>query len=105
MARRVAITGVGIVSSLGHSFESVTESLQAGASGVRSVPEWKDLGLRSTVAGALGDLFGPRPQNALFEAIEKSLCHSRAGAERAGLAAICGFHRGTSIVTLCDNSR
>jgi 3-oxoacyl-[acyl-carrier-protein] synthase-1 len=56
MARRVAITGVGIVSSLGHSYEDVTSTLRAGVSGVCSVPEWKSLGLRSSIAGTLGDL-------------------------------------------------
>jgi 3-oxoacyl-[acyl-carrier-protein] synthase-1 len=56
MTRRVAITGVGIVSSLGHSYGEVTSRLRAGISGIRSIPEWEELGLRSSVAGTLGDL-------------------------------------------------
>ncbi len=51
--RRVAITGAGILSSIGNSFAQVGTSLENGRSGVSSVPEWADLGLRSTIAGRL----------------------------------------------------
>jgi 3-oxoacyl-[acyl-carrier-protein] synthase-1 len=51
--RRVAITGVGIVSSLGLSREDVTASLRAGRSGVESVPTRKEMGFRSSLSGTL----------------------------------------------------
>jgi len=51
--RRVAITGVGILSSIGNSVEQVGANLVGGRSGVSSVPEWAELGLRSTIAGRL----------------------------------------------------
>ena len=51
MERRVAITGLGIVSCLGNSYETVAESLKAGRSGIRSYERWKELGLKSTVGG------------------------------------------------------
>jgi 3-oxoacyl-[acyl-carrier-protein] synthase-1 len=56
MVRRVAITGVGIVSSLGHSYPQVVDALRNGQSGIRRVQEWEDLRLRSAVAGTLDDL-------------------------------------------------
>lgn len=51
--RRVVITGLGIVSSLGNSKEEVTDSLYNGRSGIEFIPEYKELGFRSHVAGTL----------------------------------------------------
>ncbi len=50
---RVAITGLGIVSSLGNSVDEVRASLQAGRSGVELVPERASLGFRSRLAGTI----------------------------------------------------
>ncbi|MDN5924278.1 MAG: beta-ketoacyl-ACP synthase I [Xanthomonadales bacterium] len=50
-ARRVVITGMGIVSCLGNDRASVLESLREGRPGIRSMPEYAELGLRSHVAG------------------------------------------------------
>ncbi|MCI5121808.1 MAG: beta-ketoacyl-ACP synthase I [Candidatus Electrothrix sp. AUS4] len=47
--RRVVITGMGIVSSLGDSSEEALTSLRTGKSGVRYWPPYKELGLRSQV--------------------------------------------------------
>jgi len=49
--RRVVITGMGIVSCLGNTPEAVTDSLRTMRSGIRFVPEYAELGLRSQVAG------------------------------------------------------
>ena len=51
MLRRVVVTGMGIVSSLGNGLESVSAALRAGRSGIRQIPEYAGLGLRSQVAG------------------------------------------------------
>lgn len=51
--RRVAITGVGIVSCLGHEYIEVVKALQSGVSGLRAMPEWESLGLKSRVAGSI----------------------------------------------------
>jgi 3-oxoacyl-[acyl-carrier-protein] synthase-1 len=51
--RRVAVTGLGIVSCLGHSYVDVIQRLRSGESGVRGVPEWSEFGIRSLVAGTL----------------------------------------------------
>lgn len=50
--KRVVITGTGIVSCIGNDQASVTESLRSGRSGIRFMPQFKELGLRSQVAGA-----------------------------------------------------
>jgi len=51
--RRVVITGIGIVSCLGNNKASVLESLQQGRSGIRGKEEYKELGLRSHIAGSI----------------------------------------------------
>ena len=51
MKRRVVITGAGIVSCIGNDQQAVTMSLREGKSGIRAMPEFKELGLRSQVAG------------------------------------------------------
>ncbi|GKT13018.1 MAG: 3-oxoacyl-[acyl-carrier-protein] synthase I [Thiomicrorhabdus sp.] len=54
--KRVVITGVGIVSSLGNNKEDVTESLFEGRSGIVAAPEYTENGLRSQIHGAVKDL-------------------------------------------------
>lgn len=49
--RRVVITGLGIVSSLGNDIAQVTESLRSGTSGIRFCEDYAELGMRSQIAG------------------------------------------------------
>ena len=49
--RRVVVTGMGIVSCLGNDFDSVSDSLRQTRPGIRFIPEYAELGLRSQVAG------------------------------------------------------
>ena len=51
--RRVVITGLGIVSCLGNNKQAVTESLKNGISGIRFQEEYKEMGMRSHVAGSI----------------------------------------------------
>ena len=51
--RRVAITGIGIVSSIGNHVEEVTASLRNGTSGIVAAPEYAELGFRSQVHGTV----------------------------------------------------
>jgi 3-oxoacyl-[acyl-carrier-protein] synthase-1 len=51
MSRRVVITGMGLVSCLGHRLDEVSAALFAGRSGIRFVPDYAERGLRSQVAG------------------------------------------------------
>lgn len=49
--RRVVITGLGIVSSIGNDAGEVTESLKAGRSGISFAPDYAEHGFRSQVQG------------------------------------------------------
>ncbi|MEL6574659.1 MAG: beta-ketoacyl-ACP synthase I [Pseudomonadota bacterium] len=49
--RRVAITGIGIVSSIGNDAAAVDQSLREGRSGIVSAPEYAELGFRCQVHG------------------------------------------------------
>ncbi|GGD22470.1 beta-ketoacyl-ACP synthase I [Pyruvatibacter mobilis] len=51
--RRVVVTGMGIVSSIGNNVEEVTASLRAGKSGIVAEPTYAEMGFRSQVAGTL----------------------------------------------------
>ena len=51
--RRVVITGIGIVSSIGNNKDEVTASLKAGRSGIVFAEEYREMGFRSHVHGSL----------------------------------------------------
>ena len=51
--RRVVVTGMGILSSIGLNKEQVQESLKKGNSGITFYQEFADVGLRSQVAGTI----------------------------------------------------
>ncbi len=49
--RRVVVTGLGIVSCIGNDLDDIEIALREGRSGLRFLPEYAELGLRSCVAG------------------------------------------------------
>ena len=49
--RRVVITGMGIVSSIGNNVDEVTEALKSGKSGIVAAPEYTENGFRSQIHG------------------------------------------------------
>ena len=51
--RRVVITGIGIVSSIGNDRHEVLKALRHGRSGLEFAEDYKDMGLRSQVRGAI----------------------------------------------------
>lgn len=51
--RRVVITGMGIVSSIGNNKSEVLDSLRAGRSGIVAAPDYTELGMRSQVHGKI----------------------------------------------------
>ncbi len=51
--KRVVVTGMGIVSSIGNNQAEVLASLKEGRSGIVFAPEYRDLGFRSQVHGSL----------------------------------------------------
>ncbi|MCJ8312912.1 MAG: beta-ketoacyl-ACP synthase I, partial [Pseudomonadales bacterium] len=51
MLKRVVVTGMGVVSSIGNNVEEVTNSLKEGKSGIRFQDIYAEKGFRSHVAG------------------------------------------------------
>ncbi|MDX5151690.1 MAG: beta-ketoacyl-ACP synthase I [Acidiferrobacterales bacterium] len=51
--RRVVVTGIGIVSSIGNNKQEVLESLREGRSGIRFSEKYAELGFRSHVEGSI----------------------------------------------------
>jgi len=72
--RRVVVTGMGIVSSIGNSKAEVLDSLQHSRSGLAFVSEMKELGFRCHVAGRVKGLeaavakVGKRPLQTMSDA-------------------------------------
>ncbi len=65
--RRVVITGMGIVCSLGNNKAEVLAALRAGKSGIRFKEQYKEMGMRSQVAGQVLNL----DQDALIDRKQK----------------------------------
>src|ERR1700754_3670067 len=51
--RRVVVTGLGIVSSIGNNAAEVTESLRQAKSGIVTADDYVRLGFRSQIHGSL----------------------------------------------------
>ncbi|MFC1748477.1 beta-ketoacyl-ACP synthase I [Pseudomonadota bacterium] len=51
--KRVVVTGLGIVSSIGNNQQEVAEALKAGTSGIERSDEYAELGFRSHVHGSI----------------------------------------------------
>ncbi|MDA8812142.1 beta-ketoacyl-ACP synthase I [Amylibacter sp.] len=49
--RRVVVTGMGIISSIGNDINEVTESLKTGRSGIVAAPDYAEKGFRSQIHG------------------------------------------------------
>jgi 3-oxoacyl-[acyl-carrier-protein] synthase-1 len=52
LMRKVVVTGMGIISSIGNNAEEVTDSLRKGRSGITFCEEYRDMGFRSHVQAA-----------------------------------------------------
>ena len=51
--RRVVVTGLGVVSSIGNNQDEVLESLRAGRSGIEFCEDYAELGFRSHIHGSI----------------------------------------------------
>lgn len=51
--KRVVVTGLGIVSSIGNDAVEVIESLKSARSGIEFAPEYAEIGMRSQIHGSL----------------------------------------------------
>jgi len=72
--RRVAITGVGVVSPLGNSVEELLASLLAGRSGVGRLPAALGTGLRAPIAATVnfdGGAFFPAPRLRMLDRVSQ----------------------------------
>jgi 3-oxoacyl-[acyl-carrier-protein] synthase-1 len=114
--RKVVITGMGVVSSLGHTTEAVKQALYAGKSGIVYLDERKKMGFRSGLSGSIVDFlprypldrryrktlpdFGIWAWDAICQALEQAqLEHGEiAGNERIGLI----FGNDSSAVTAVE---
>src|ERR1022692_4494931 len=56
MHKRIVITGMGIISSIGNSTSEVLESLKSNKSGIAAVPEWEKYGIKNCIAGTIKGL-------------------------------------------------
>ncbi|MDQ7008240.1 MAG: beta-ketoacyl-[acyl-carrier-protein] synthase family protein [Acidobacteriota bacterium] len=70
LGRRVAITGMGVVSVIGVGVKSVCSSLERGRSGVRVLPQRRALGFRSALSGVIDDF---RPRSNLSRKVRKPM--------------------------------
>ena len=119
--RRVVITGMGIVSCLGNTPDEVSDSLRAGKSGIRFRDAYKDIGMRSQIAGVpdidLDALIDRKPrrfmgdsaafayvamQNAITDA---GLSDDEVSHPRTGLIAGSGGHSSLNSVEAADIAR
>jgi 3-oxoacyl-[acyl-carrier-protein] synthase-1 len=119
--RRVVVTGLGIVSSIGNNAEEVTASLRAGRSGIAFSQDYADLGFRSHVHGPINldpaehidrkllRFMGSAAADnyvAMQQAIENSgLSEDSVSNERTGIIVGSGGASNENIVTAVDTLR
>ena len=119
--RLVVITGMGIVSCLGNDAEAVTQSLKEGRSGIRFNETYKEIGMRSHVAGVpdinLEDFIDRKARRfmgdsaayayvAMQQAIaDAGLSEDEVSNERTGLIAGSGGHSSLNQVEAADIAR
>ncbi|MCY4226399.1 MAG: beta-ketoacyl-ACP synthase I [Gammaproteobacteria bacterium] len=74
--RRVVITGMGIVCSLGNNCREVRESLHNGQSGIVKADEYAELGMRSQVHGAINIDAGSRIERRIYRFMGDAAAYS-----------------------------
>ena len=100
--RRIAITGMGIVSSLGNSPDEVADALQSGRSGIKLIPERKEMGFNGCLAGTVAPFETPslpkRYLRQMGEGGKMALAAARQALDDAGLDEPLVSHDRTGIV-------
>lgn len=100
--RRVAITGTGIISSLGNSLDEVAGALQAGRSGVELLPERKAMGFNGCLSGTLRPFESPplpkRYLRQMGEGGKMALAAAHQAVDDAGLEEDAVSHDRTGVV-------
>lgn len=118
--RRIAVTGMGIVSCIGNDLAAVADSLKGGRSGITAAPEYADMGFRSQVWGRPeADTSGIDKRAARFmgdgaayaylaarQAIEQAgLTDAQVGSERTALIAGSGGPSTAAQIAAADTAR
>ncbi|KAE9538320.1 beta-ketoacyl-ACP synthase I [Ursidibacter maritimus] len=119
--KRVVITGLGIISSIGNNKEEVIASLREGKSGIEFVPGFAEVGMRSQVAGTIklnpAELIDRKVYRfmgdaaayaylSMKEAIEDSgLSEEQISNDRTGLVIGSGIGSARGQVAACDAVR
>ena len=89
--RRVVVTGMGVVSCLGNSKETVVDSLRHGKSGIRFNEKFAEMGLRSQVCGSvtigLDELIDRKVRRFMGDAAAYAYVAMQRALDDAGLAA------------------
>ncbi|MFA9487697.1 MULTISPECIES: beta-ketoacyl-ACP synthase I [unclassified Mannheimia] len=100
--KRVVITGVGVVSSIGNNKEEVLASLKEGKSGIEFVPSFAEVGMRSQVAGTIklnpADLIDRKVYRFMGDAAAYAYICMKEAIEDAGLAEEHISHERTGLV-------
>ncbi len=119
--RRVAVTGLGVVSSIGNNKAEVLDSLKAGRSGIRFCDTYAEMGFRSHIHGDIkldvGDVLDRKVRRfmgdgaafnyiAMAEAIEDAgLDEAEVSHERTGLIVGSGGPSTSNQVAAADIAR
>ncbi|HEB80340.1 MAG TPA: beta-ketoacyl-ACP synthase I, partial [Chromatiales bacterium] len=101
--RRVVVTGLGVVSSIGNNREEVRNSLREGRSGIEFCPEYAELGFRSHIHGlphvAIAERIDRRARRMMGNAAAYSYLAMREAIEDAGLEERDVSHPLTGLIT------
>lgn len=100
--RRVAVTGMGIVSCLGNRLDDVSTALREGRSGIQAMPEYAERGLKTQVAGVPIVAGLPpierRHRRFMGEVAQHAYAALRAAIEDAGLDAVLVRHPRSGLI-------
>ncbi|MDF2447411.1 MAG: 3-oxoacyl-(acyl carrier protein) synthase [Moraxellaceae bacterium] len=100
--RRVVITGLGIVSSLGNNKQRVSENLRQMRSGIRANPVYAEMGFRSQVSGRpdidLDTLIDRKDKRFMGDAAAYAYVAMQQAIDDAGLSADLVSHPRTGLI-------
>ena len=81
--KRVVITGIGAISPIGNNIEQIDESLKKGKSGISFQQEYKDIGMRSNIAGSIDVPLSEMIDRKLMRFMGETAAYSFLSAEEA----------------------
>ena len=119
--RRVVVTGMGIVSSIGNNTQEVLASLREGKSGIEHCAEYEEMGFRSHIYGSiklsLDDMIDRKARRFMGDAaaytfiaanqaiLDAGLEDSDISNERTGIIMGSGGPSTRNILAACDTTR